>query len=292
MLKLTNMARKENLKAYLFLAPALVLASIFLFLPLIKAFASSFLRISQGGDVLGFAGVSNYARLFSDKGFLNALRNTAKYIALFVPLNTAATLLAATLTRRRRRFTSSLELVFASPIAISLASYCLIFKEMFRGKVSVVNRLLSLDVDWLSERFPALMTLAILGVFLDFGLDYLLLTASFRSIDKDILDAARLDGASDRQIYSKIELPLIKRMLITTILIALKDALMISSPIIIMTEGGPFRSTETVMFYYYIEAFKSGNRAIQNSLSVLMTMLFIAFMAIYSKRRGKDEKLL
>lgn len=286
------MARKENLKAYLFLAPALVLASIFLFLPLIKAFASSFLRISQGGDVLGFAGVSNYARLFSDKGFLNALRNTAKYIALFVPLNTAATLLAATLTRRRRRFTSSLELVFASPIAISLASYCLIFKEMFRGKVSVVNRLLSLDVDWLSERFPALMTLAILGVFLDFGLDYLLLTASFRSIDKDILDAARLDGASDRQIYSKIELPLIKRMLITTILIALKDALMISSPIIIMTEGGPFRSTETVMFYYYIEAFKSGNRAIQNSLSVLMTMLFIAFMAIYSKRRGKDEKLL
>lgn len=292
MLKLTNMARKENLKAYLFLAPALVLASIFLFLPLIKAFASSFLRISQGGDVLGFAGVSNYARLFSDKGFLNALRNTAKYIALFVPLNTAATLLAATLTRRRRRFTSSLELVFASPIAISLASYCLIFKEMFRGKVSVVNRLLSLDVDWLSERFPALMTLAILGVFLDFGLDYLLLTASFRSIDKDILDAARLDGASDRQIYSKIELPLIKRMLITTILIALKDALMISSPIIIMTEGGPFRSTETVMFYYYIEAFKSGNRAIQNSLSVLMTMLFIAFMAIYAKRRGKDEKLL
>ena len=292
MLKLTNMARKENLKAYLFLAPALVLASIFLFLPLIKAFASSFLRISQGGNVLGFAGVSNYARLFSDKGFLNALGNTAKYIALFVPLNTAATLLAATLTRRRRRFTSSLELVFASPIAISLASYCLIFKEMFRGKVSVVNRLLSLDVDWLSERFPALMTLAILGVFLDFGLDYLLLTASFRSIDKDILDAARLDGASDRQVYSKIELPLIKRMLITTILIALKDALMISSPIIILTEGGPFRSTETVMFYYYIEAFKSGNRAIQNSLSVLMTMLFIAFMAIYAKRRGKDEKLL
>ena len=149
-----------------------------------------------------------------------------------------------------------------------------------------------MDVDWLSERFPALMTLAILGVFLDFGLDYLLLTASFRSIDKDILDAARLDGASDRQIYSKIELPLIKRMLITTILIALKDALMISSPIIILTEGGPFRSTETVMFYYYIEAFKSGNRAIQNSLSVLMTMLFIAFMAIYAKRRGRDEKLL
>jgi sn-glycerol 3-phosphate transport system permease protein len=60
--------------------------------------------------------------------------------------------------------------------------------------------------------------------------------------------------------------------------------------VIILTEGGPFRSTETIMFYYYIEAFKSGNRAVQNTLSVLMTLIFILSMAIYSRRRSGNEK--
>ena len=284
------MRRKENAKAYLFLAPAIILSLVFLFYPMATAFVSSFLKVSQSGKVLGFAGFGNYKKLFLDQGFQNALQITIKFALLFVPLNTILTLLAATLTRKRRRFTTVFEYIFATPIVVSLAAYSLIFKEMFRGRVSIINRIFSLEIEWLSEKLPALMVLVFLGVFLDFGLDYLLLLSAFRSTDKNIIDAAKVDGAGESAIFFRIELPLIKRMLITTILLAIKDALMISAPIIILTEGGPFRSTETVMFYYYIEAFKSGNRAIQNSLSVIVSALFIAVMAIYYRRRDKNEK--
>lgn len=284
------MRRKESAKAYLFLSPAIILALVFLFYPMATAFVSSFLKIGQNGKVLGFAGLGNYKKLFLDKGFQNAILTTLKFAILFIPLNTALTLLAASLTRKRKKLTSLFEYAFATPIVVSLAAYSLIFKEMFRGRVSIINRIFSLEVEWLSEKFPALMVLVLLGVFLDFGLDYLLLLSAFRSTDKNIIDAAKVDGASDSAIYFRIELPLVKRMLITTILLAIKDALMISAPVIILTEGGPFRSTETVMFYYYIEAFKSGNRAIQNSLSVIISVLFIAVMAIYYRRRDKHEK--
>ncbi len=290
MLTLTYMKRKENMKAYLFLLPSLALAATFLFYPLMKAFASSFLTISQSGKILGFAGFKNYAKLFSDSGFKNAALNTIKFIIFFVPLNTALTLLAATLTRKKRKGTTIAEFIFASPIVISLSAYALIFKEMFRGRISIINRIFSSEINWLSDKVPAMFVLVFLGVFLDFGLDYLLLTSAFRSTDKNIIDAAKIDGADDRKIYFSIELPLIKRMLSATIFLALKDAIMISSPVIILTEGGPFRSTETIMFYYYIEAFKSGNRAVQNTLSVLMTLIFILSMAIYSRRRSGNEK--
>lgn len=284
------MKRKENLKAYLFLFPALALAATFLFFPFLKAFASSFLTISQSGKIHGFAGLGNYKTLFTDSGFINAAKNTLKFALIFVPLNTALTLTAASLTRKRRRFSAIPEFIFASPIVISLSAYALIFKEMFRGRVSIINRLLSLEIDWLSDKMPAMMVLVILGVFLDFGLDYLLLLSAFRNTDKNIIDAAKIDGAGDWRIYFSIELPMIMKMLTATIFLALKDALMISSPVIILTEGGPFRSTETIMFYYYIEAFKSGNRAVQNTLSVLMTLVFILLMAIFAKKRRLNEK--
>ncbi|MBQ5365680.1 MAG: sugar ABC transporter permease [Spirochaetales bacterium] len=142
---------------------------------------------------------------------------------------------------------------------------------------------------WLTAPAGAMITMAILGVFLDFGLDYILLMCAFRSLDKDVIDAARVDGAGGRRLFFDIELPMVRPTVMVTVFLALKDAVLISAPVIILTEGGPFRSTETIMFYYYVEAFKSGNRAVQNSLSSLVLASAAAAMAIYhlSRRRKK-----
>lgn len=281
------MRRRENIKAYLYLAPALVLSALFLFYPLLNALISSFLKITQNGKVLGPAGLGNYRMLFQDAGFINALKNTALFALFFIPINFAITLLAATVTRKKTRLSACAEFIFASPIVISLSAYALIFREIFRGRVSIINRILSFNVSWLSEKASAMAVLVILGIFLDFGLNYLLLLSSFRSIDRSVIEASWIDGAEKRHTYFFIELPMIRKMLAATLFLALKNAIMISSPVIILTEGGPFRSTETIMFYYYIEAFKSGNRAIQNTLSVLMTLIFCIGMFVASKRRNR-----
>ena len=278
---------RNEFKAYLFLAPAILLAGLFCWYPSLKALAESFLTVNQSGQILGFAGLSNYRLLFSDKAFLNSLKITLTFVVLFVPANTFFTLLAASLTRRKSSFSGLPEYIFFTPVAVSLSAYSLLFRELFRGKASVMNRLLSTASGWITTPAGAMGTLVILGVFLDFGLDYILLMCAFRSVDRNVIEAARMDGAGGWRLFFQVELPMIRETVLVTVFLALKDALLICAPIIILTEGGPFRSTETVMFYYYIEAFKSSNRAVQNALSSLVLSLAAASMAVYGIRRRR-----
>ena len=283
----TKIRRKNELKAWLFLLPALLLAALFWWYPALTGFVQSFLTVNRNGDVTGFAGLSNFRLLFSDKAFLNSLRVTLTFVLLFVPANTFLTLLAASMTRCKNRFSSIPEYVFFAPVAVSLSAYSLLMRELFRGSASVINRLTGLSGGWITTPAGAMATLVILGIFLDFGLDYILLMSAFRSIDRNVVEAARMDGAGGWRLFFHIELPMIKETVMVTVFLALKDALLISAPIIILTEGGPFRSTETVMFYYYIEAFKSGNRAVQNALSALVLTLAAIAMVIYTNTRRK-----
>lgn len=286
---LTNVKNQNDKKAYLFLAPAMLLAALFYWFPALKSFAESFLTVNQGGRILGFSGLSNYKTLFSDKAFLNSVLVTLKFVVLFVPVNTALTLLAASMTRRKSRFSAVPEYIFFAPVAISLSTYSLIIKELFRGRASVINKILGTDSGWINEPAGAMAVLVVLGVFLDFGIDYILLMSAFRSEDRSVIEAARMDGAGGWRLFLQIEVPMIKETVLVTIFLALKDALLISAPIIILTEGGPYRTTESIMFYYYVEAFKSGNRAVQNALSALVLAVAALAMTAYIlfKRKRK-----
>ncbi len=284
-----NVMRKETKKAYLFLTPALLLSLVFSIYPSLSAVVESFLTVSNSGKIQGFAFLDNYRILFSDPAFLNAVKNTGIFILLFVPLNTFFTLLAASLTRRKSRHSWTVEYIFFMPLAVSLSAYSLIMKELFRGKNSVVNNIFHTSLGGITTPSGAMLTLVILGIFLDFGLDYILLLCSFRSIDKSIIEAARMDGAGGRTLFFSIELPQIIHTVLVTVFLAVKDALLISAPVIILTEGGPYRSTETIMFYYYTEAFRSGNRAVQNALSSVILYAAVVFMVIYAGRRRHEN---
>lgn len=283
--KLPYVMKRKDCKAYLFLLPSLLLALLFSFLPLTKSLISSFLTISQSGKIIGFAGLRNYISLFSNQAFLSSILNTIKFVILFLPLNTFLTLLAAALTREKRKGIAIPEFIFLAPLAFSLSALSLIFKEIFRGRVSVINRITGLNLSWLDEPDSAMFVLVILGIFLDFALDFILLLAAFRSMDRSVIEAAEIDGASGAKLFFSIELPAVKNVLYVTVFTALKDAVLISAPVMVLTEGGPFRSTETVMFYYYLEAFRSGNRATESTIAVLMVLLSVIVMGLVSRRR-------
>ncbi len=280
--------RKETRSAYLFLLPAITISLVFYIYPSLSAVIKSFLIVNSKNEITGFAFLENYKALFSDPAFLNSAVNTLVFTLLFVFANTFFTLLSSSLTRRKNRFSFIPEFIFFMPIAVSLSAYSLVFKELFRGKDSVINKLLSLSFAGITSPPCAMITLVLLGVLLDFGLDYILLLCSFRSIDKSIIEAARIDGAGGRRLFFSIELPQVRHTLLVTIFLAVKDALLISAPVIILTEGGPYRSTETIMFYYYTEAFRSGNKAVQNTLVSIILFGVAVFMVFYH-RRLKDE---
>lgn len=281
------MKDKKTLKAYLFIAPALLIALVFYIYPFLKVFISSFFNVNQKGHITSFVFFENYKMLFKDKAFINSVENTLFFTILFVPLNTLMTVAAAALTRGKHKMSNIAETIFFTPMAISLSGASIIFSLMFRGRVSIINRVFHLSIEWLGERVPAMIVLVLLGVFLDFSIDYIILLAALKSNDKSVLEAARLDGAENEKLFFLIELPMIKNIVIATVFIAIKDALLIVAPIMIVTEGGPFRSTETMMFYYYIEAFKSGNKAIANTLSSVLVAFAVLLMAFSTRKRSK-----
>ena len=282
--------KHSNYKSYLYVAPAVILAFLFCWYPALLSFIQSFLKVNVSGKILGFSGLSNFKTLLSDKAFLNSLKVSIKFRLSFVPANTFLTLLAASLTRRKSKGSAIAEYIFFAPVAVSLSTYSLLIREIFRGSASVINKITGLNGAWITDPNGAMLTLVLLGIFLDFGIDYILLLCAFRSIDKSVIEAARMDGAGGRRLFYQIELPLIKETVLVTIFLALKDAILISAPIIILTEGGPYRSTETIMYYYYLEAFKSGNRAVQNALSATVLIIAVFFMVLYNKRRAHEVK--
>ena len=124
-----------------------------------------------------------------------------------------------------------------------------------------------------------------LSVFLDFGLDYILLLSAYRSIDRSMIEAAEIDGAGGARMLFSIELPQIRPMLLVTVFMAAKDAALISAPVMVLTQGGPFRSTETIMYYYYLEAFRSANVQAGRAISVMMVALSVLLMALAGRKR-------
>lgn len=275
----------KKAEPYILLLPAVTLALIFSILPFSRSIVLSFLRVTQNGRIIGFAALDNYRNLFSDKAFVQSISHTLLFVALFLPLNTALTLAAAAITRRKTRRSGLAEFIFFSPLAVSLSAYSMIFSEMFKGRISIINRILSMDMLWLESPGSAMAVLVMLSVFLDFGLDYILLLSSFRSIDKSVIEAAEIDGCSSIRTLFMIELPQIRPMLLITVFMALKDALLISAPVMLLTEGGPFRSTETVMYYYYLEAFRSSNLQKGRTISTLMVGVSMILVALASRRR-------
>jgi len=265
------MARK-TLKPYLYLLPALFLALLFVYYPFLRSFLSSFFTLSLKGEFLTFQGFANYQKLFTNEVFYESLGNTFLFILLFVPINLLLISLAVALTAKKRRGSALPELMFLLPMAMGMSSAALLFKTMFNPTLGVINRIFHTSIQWNNEALPAMFSVVFLGVFLDFGLDYILLLSSFRNLDKGPVEAALVDGAGAVRVFFSIKLPLIMPTLSFILFTSLKDAFLICAPIMVMTEGGPYRSTQTIVYYFYLEAFKNQNYAYSAAIS---TVVFI-----------------
>lgn len=265
--------RKHTIKPYLYILPSLLLAVLFVYYPFMTSVISSFFNVRANGSLGSFAGLDNYRKLFSAGIFQESLSNTFLFMFLFVPINIIVIFILVLLTERKRKGIALFETVFMLPMAMGMSSAALLFKYMFNPTTGVVNRIFHINVQWNNEALPAMFSVVFLGVFLDVGLDYILLLSAMRNQDKGPIEAAMVDGASATTVFWRIKLPAILPTLSFILFVSIKDALLISAPIMVMTEGGPYRSTQTVVYYYYIEAFRNSSYSIAAAISTLVFII-------------------
>ncbi len=273
---------------YLYMLPALVIAGIFCFWPFFKTIANSFSLVNMAGRNVAFVGLDNYKELFASESFRTSLYNTLRFTLMFVPSNIIICMACALLTYRKRRGTAFNEVLFFLPMAVAMSSAALIFKALFNPSIGVINYILGTNINWFNDPHMAMFTLVTLGVWLDLGLDFILLLAALRNVPQQLTEAAELEGAGAWTKFWKIQLPLITPTMLFILCTNIKNAMLISSPVIILTEGGPFRSTQTLVYQMYVEGFKSGNYTAGSTISVVVFLLTLVLLLLLFRfeRRG------
>jgi sn-glycerol 3-phosphate transport system permease protein len=172
------------------------------------------------------------------------------------------------------------QVFFFLPLAVGLSSSMMIFKMIFNPSLGIVNHLLGTSIQWFSNPKAAMALLVIAGVYLDFGFNFLLFHAALRNVPKDLIEVAQIEGASPFQTFRYLIFPLIGPTVVFVLITNIKDAMLISSPVLILTEGGPFRSTQTLVYQMYLEGFKSGNYAVGSSIATVVFLLTFSILLI------------
>lgn len=268
--------------ALLYLLPALVVFGVFVFWPLVKSVVLSFQGTDILGDPSGWVGFVNYEKLFTDPDFVKVLWVTFAFTVLTVFPSIAIALVLGLLLQSRIRGVRFFRTAFAMPFAFSVATASVIFGVLFNPASGVLNGLLDrIGVDkvhWLTDPDLALWSVSGATVWMQIGYNLLVISAGLGALPDDIIEAARLDGASGWRLQRSIVMPLITPQLFFLVVVGTIHSLQSFGQIKILTVGGPEGRTTTLVYSIYEQAFANNNSNYGYASAQAMVLLVIVLV--------------
>jgi len=252
-------ALKEELAAYVFLAPSLVLFGIFIFYPMLQSIYLSLHVTDPQGRVARFVGLQNYTGLFASPLFYESLKVTGQFILYTVPTTIVLALLLAVLTHHSLPGIRGFQLIFSLPVAVSVGTAAVIWLQLFHPNVGMLNRFLGLagadPVFWLSDPQKAMISVSIVTVWMNLGFVYIVLLGGLKAIPDDIFDSLAVDGAGPLRAYGKVILPLLSPSLFFIAIVSVIGSFQAFGQFHILTKGGPMNKTNVLVYQIYQDAF-------------------------------------
>ena len=284
--------KRAGLKPYLFILPELLFALVFVYYPFFRTFLYSFSAVNFMGEITSFAGTENYRYLFSRREFAAALGNTLRLTAMNVPLTVILTLALGRLLKEKRFMNGLFETMIAATMAVSMGSAALTFRVLLNPTVGWLNQALGITVRWYEDRSTAMYGILLLTVWMGIGFNFLLFLSAFRGVDGDVTDSARLDGAGPLRVFFSVELPLISPTVVYVVCTNAILALMTSGPVLILTQGGPARSTTTLIYLMYTMGYGSGNYAAAAWVAAVTFALTLGFtlLSLWADGKRRDGR--
>lgn len=291
--KAGGLKRYHNLNGWLFIAPSILLISIFLVYPILRSLYLSF--FSGKGMMMKFAGFGNVARLSNDPVFLQALTNTITFFVVQVPIMIVlALLLAAVLNNDRLKFIGFFRTAIFLPCVASLVAYSFLFKSMFSVDGVVNQALMALHltdapIGWLTEPFWAKVLVILAITWRWTGYNMIFYLAALQNIDRSIYEAARIDGVPAWARFVYITVPMLKPVILFTTIISTIGTIQLFDEVYNLTEGrgSPANATMTLSLYIYNLTFRFmpsfGYAATISYVIVIMVALF-SFLQFYAAR--------
>ncbi|WP_412541684.1 sugar ABC transporter permease [Longispora sp. K20-0274] len=246
-----------------FILPSIVGFGLFVFWPLGQTIVLSL----HGNDLFGrsgeYVGLLNFTDMFADPEFGKVLLVTAGFAVLSVLPAVVGALFVVLLLEARIRGVRLLRTVFALPFAFSVATASVVFAVIYNPAVGIANAALDTlgagRVDWLTDPSMALVSVAATTVWMNLGYNVLVLSAGVGSIPAEVVEAARLDGATGWRLARDIHLPLLTPQLFFLVVVSTIHALQSFGQIHVLTKGGPNHETTTLVYSVYEKAFAYGS---------------------------------
>ena len=274
-----------QLAAWGFVAPALLVIGVFFFVPILAGVALSLtdFDIYALADLrnLRFVGLDNYLQLLRAPLFWQALGNTLYFVAVGVPLSIGVSLGAALLLHARvARFTPFFRTALFAPVVTTLVAVAVVWRYLFQTRYGMVNYglgALGLDpIDWLGDPHFAMPTIILLAVWKNFGYNMMIFLANLQTVPEEVYEAARIDGATTFQQLLYITLPMLKPTLVLVGILTTAGYFQLFAEPYVMTQGGPLRSTVSVLYFMYEEGFKWWNLGTASTTAVMLFGLMFA----------------
>jgi len=268
-----------------FLLPCLLLFALIYLIPLGMVFGSSFFEWKAGG-VFNFVGLDNYINAFTnDPRMITALKNTVIWVLMQSTIHVGLGTIIAFMLARKMRGWKVLRTIYMFPNVVSAAALGVIFLNVFNPKYGLINSFISKITgndfvkNWFFDQNSAFITVT-WSWLLYTGMIIIIVLAALLAIPEDVLEAARIDGATEMQLNLQVKLPLIRTTLGTCVIVAATSMLREFELIYLTTQGGPGDLTINLPLYLYKTSMTDNNYGYANMMGVVLIVAGV--ITVYS----------
>lgn len=282
----------RELTAYKLLGIPLTLWFIFFVFALFRAFFISLTDwnlLSQAS----FIGLDNYKEILSNRETINIFKNTIIWTLFIAIGHNVLGLFTAYMLNEIPKGESVFRTLLYWPVLVSLVVGAEMIKYIFNPSPfglmnSILIKIGMEPMAWYQSPRMALISLIIFPMLTGFGIKMIIYQAGFKGIPKSIYEAAKLDGASEWQQFTRITLPLIKPVIILNFVMSTIEGFRVLAPMQLVTNGGPISSTETVVLSIYKHGFVKNNMGYASALAFILFGIILLIAAIQLKLQGED----
>ncbi len=295
---------RGNYSGFLFALPALLFLTIYLVYPTIVTIYDSFFT-GIGFNLNRFVGLDNYTRLFTmDPYFFNnstfpptgTAVNNVIWLVVFTTLVIALGLMIAVLAEKVR-YEAVIKAVIFLPYAISATAAGIIWLMMYDPSIGLINAILGAilpgwqPLAFVGDQRFVTISIIIAAVWIQSGFTTVVTSAALKGIPMDIIEAARVDGASTWQIFSRIQLPMISPTITVLVVTMIIFVIKVFDLIWIMggALGGPLGSARVIAFTQYLETFQNGHLGYGSAIAMIMMILVLPIIIINLRQFRREE---
>ena len=283
--------KREILQQLVFVGPSVVLFAMVVVIPFVLSIGYSMTDWNGISSNIAWTGLENYKRLLSDSGFFDSLIFTTKYTVVVVVLTNIIGFVFAYLLSEKVFAGNVMRTVFFIPNVLGGILIGFIWRFIFVKGFPVLGELTGLsffDLSWLGTAATAFWALVIVTVWQSAGYLMVIYIAGLTTVPPELKETARLDGASEWQVLRRVVLPMIRPTITICLFYIISHAYKVYELNVSLTEGGPFRSTESVTMNIFNEAFDN-NRYGYGTAKAVILFLIIAVVTIVQQRLTRDK---